>query len=77
MKLKEGLNAVDFLERVKKCSSDVWLETDDGDRLNLKSVLSQYVFVVLSEQKNILKAATLSCEQDDAKLLEEFLSNAA
>lgn len=34
-----------FLEAVQRCRGEVILETDTGDRLNLKSTLSQFVFI--------------------------------
>lgn len=51
MRLKNDVNLVDFLNQVQKCKYDVYMETVEEDKLNLKSVLSQYLFVVLVEQK--------------------------
>lgn len=40
------INQVDqFLDAVRLCGHDVWLETPEGDRLNLKSKMSQYVAI--------------------------------
>ena len=47
MKLKENADLPAFLSQVKKCGGDVFLETQEGDSLNLKSTLSQYIFVSL------------------------------
>lgn len=32
-----------FIATVSECEDDVWLQSVDGDRYNLKSALSQYV----------------------------------
>ena len=53
MRLKNDVNLVDFLNQVQKCKYDVYMETVEEDKLNLKSVLSQYLFVVLVEQKDV------------------------
>ena len=33
----------EFLRRVNMCEGDVWLESPDGDRFNLRSKFSRYV----------------------------------
>ena len=55
MRLKERIDLVALIRKVKECEGDVFLETEEGDQLNLKSALSQYVFVALAEQQEILK----------------------
>lgn len=73
MKLKKDINLVDFLDRVQKCKHDVYMETAEEDKLNLKSVLSQYLFVVLVEQKDVWDHSRISCEAEDRKLLADYL----
>ena len=60
----------DFIEAVDACKGDVFLETDEGDVLNLKSKLCQIMGL-----SNILKganvaAATVRCAnpEDETKL---------
>ena len=43
MHLKANINIVEFLEQVKKCDGEVLYETPEGDRIALKSTLSQYI----------------------------------
>lgn len=43
MKLKNIVEVEAFRNAVAKCAGDVWLESIDGDRFNLKSALSQYI----------------------------------
>ena len=73
MRLKEGLDLVAFVRRVKECKGDVFLETEEGDQLNLKSALSQYVFVVLTEQREILRNSIVACDSEDQEKLAEFV----
>ena len=73
MRLKEGIDLAAFVRRVKECKGDVFLETEEGDQLNLKSALSQYVFVVLTEQREILRNSIVACDSEDQEKLAEFV----
>ena len=44
MKLKENIDYSEFFRSVQKCAGEVLLVTPEGDQLNLKSTLSQFVF---------------------------------
>ena len=44
MNLKPDINLSEFFRAVHTCRGEVLFETPEGDRLNLKSALSQYVF---------------------------------
>ena len=63
----------DFIKLVDQCKGDVFLETDDGDVLNLKSKLCQIIGIA-----NILKGAEISeakircANPDDESLLFRF-----
>lgn len=58
MKLANIIEVDDFLKVVDECSGSVWLESVEGDKINLKSKLSQYVAI----------NALLSCENDKLEL---------
>ena len=45
MKLKNEIEITDFLAAVNKAKNEVWLESNQGDRYNLKSTLSRYVAI--------------------------------
>lgn len=45
-KLKPGIDPVALMKAVKQCDGDVFFLTKN-DQLDLKSVLSQYVFISL------------------------------
>lgn len=74
MHLKEKIGITDFLKQVKKCSSDIYFETTDGDSLVLTSTLSQYIFGTLVAQPDILAKGTIRCKDErDYALLKDFL----
>lgn len=45
MRLNNTIEVSNFLDAVRQCSHDVWLESPYGDKLNLKSKMSQYVAI--------------------------------
>ena len=73
MRLKENVDMVRFLQAVKGCEADVYLETDENDRLNLKSVLSQYVAVVMTSDKELMKQCYVTCDDKDCEKLMGFV----
>ena len=73
MRLKNDVNLVDFLNQVQKCKYDVYMETVEEDKLNLKSVLSQYLFVVLVEQKDVWDYRRITYEEADREILDDYL----
>ena len=62
MKLTNITEVDNFLKTIDECDGEVWLESTDGDKINLKSKLSQYVAI----------GALINCEADN---LELFCSN--
>lgn len=65
MKLKDEFNVVAFLENAQNCIGDVFFHTTEGDILNLKSVLSQYVLVSLICNPGLLQNAKIICTQEE------------
>lgn len=74
MRLRDGIDLVAFIKEVKTCEGDVYLETEEGDQLNLKSALSQYIFVVLAKQPEILRSSRVTCSAEDGARLKMFVS---
>lgn len=58
MKLTNITEVDNFLNTVNECSGSVWLESTEGDKINLKSKLSQYIAI----------SALISCEADKLEL---------
>lgn len=76
--LKEDCDILQFLAVVKKCRDDVYLTTAEGDHLNLKSRLCQYIFAFASRSDAsdaLLKNAVIECScSQDYILLSDYLS---
>ena len=73
----EGENITDidkFFEVVDRCSGKVELVTGEGDRLNLKSKLSQYVSIAnIFSNSEIPELEIVAYEPDDIERLTEFM----
>lgn len=74
MHIKTNINIVNFLKQVQKCSAEVLFETPEGDRIALKSTLSQYIFCTIASNPGLLQSGTVRFEKEaDQKLLIDFL----
>jgi len=62
-----------FLEAIDLCKGDVYLVTDDGDRLNLKSKLCQVIGLTKIIEGGMISEAKIVCENpEDDTLLFRF-----
>lgn len=74
MRIAENLNEQAFLDAVSRCSGEVLFSTTEGDRINLKSRLCQYIFALIIRNKELMAEAQVVCEREnDYALLREFL----
>ena len=74
MHINPNINILNFLKQVQKCSAEVLFETSEGDRIALKSTLSQYIFFTIASNPELLQSGTIRFEHDeDIKLLKNFL----
>lgn len=74
MRLKEGIDINSFMAVAEKCSGQIFLHTAEGDILNLRSMLTQYVLLSFLYNKAALKDSQVVCTQDeDYQLLKEYL----
>ncbi|NOV01179.1 polya polymerase [Paenibacillus planticolens] len=76
MKIYHLKNVEGFLEVLDQCKGTVELVSKDGDRLNLKSKLSQYVGLskLFKEARNLdLELEIFAHEPEDADRLFHFL----
>ena len=71
----QNINDVDkFFKVVDSCKGRIELVTGEGDRLNLKSRLSQYVSLAnIFSDGNIAELEILAYEPDDVRKLVEFM----
>ena len=74
MKLNPSTNIPRFLQAVYNCQGDVYIMTPDGDKLNLKSPLSQFVFAaVVAGQLRNLSGDILLRDPQDLPVLANYL----
>lgn len=75
MKVKNIDNPQEFMELIDTCSGKVELLTQEGDRLNLKSKLCQYVSLVniFSASNTIPELEIVAYEPEDTKKILEYL----
>lgn len=67
------IDIADFIKTLDACKGDVYLETSEGDVLNLKSKLCQMMGVANIMKGAIISEATLRCANpEDESLLFRF-----
>ena len=72
-KMRGDLNFDDFIRTIDECKGDVFLETVDGDVLNLKSKLCQMIGLSTILNNSEVTEATLRCTNpEDETLLFRF-----
>lgn len=75
MKIKHIADTGKFLEIIDSCSGKVELYTGEGDCLNLKSKLSQYVSLAgILADREMKDLELVAYEEADKKRLEVFLA---
>lgn len=63
----------DFIAAIDKCKGDVYLETNEGDVLNLKSKLCQFIGLSKILKNTEVSEATVRCtNKDDESMLFRF-----
>ena len=74
MKVQNITDIDKFFEVVDRCSGKVELVTGEGDRLNLKSKLSQYVSIAnIFSNSEIPELEIVAYEPNDIERLTEFM----
>ncbi|MCD8014414.1 MAG: polya polymerase [Lachnospiraceae bacterium] len=74
MKVQNITNVEKFFEVIDSCEGKVELVTGEGDRLNLKSKLSQYVSLAnIFSNGEIPEMEIVAYEPDDIKKLVNFM----
>ena len=76
MKVQNITNIDKFFEVIDSCQGKVDLVTGEGDRLNLKSKLSQYVSMAnIFSDGSISELEILAYEPEDITKLVNFMMN--
>lgn len=74
MKVNPNTNIPRFLQAVQTCRGDVHFTTPEGDDLNLKSALSQFVFAaVVAGQLEELHGEIQFQDPEDLPVLQGYL----
>lgn len=74
MIIKNINNIEEFFKKVDSCKGRVELITKDGDRLNLKSKLSQYVSLTgMFSDPKIVEIELICSEPEDTMILLDYL----
>jgi hypothetical protein len=74
MKIKSIINVEKFFEVVDSCKGKVELVTGEGDRLNLKSKLAQYVSLAnIFSNGEIPELEIVAYEKEDIDKLMEYM----
>ncbi len=69
-------NISHFFDTVSHCNGKIELVTDEGDRLNLKSKLSQYVALAkLFDETGIPEMELVCYDPKDVENLIQFMTN--
>jgi hypothetical protein len=76
MHLKSDVKLVDLISQSKLCKEDVFFKTEEGDVLNLKSLLSSLLLQTLATDRSLLVRGKIACmNDDDYKILSEYLED--
>jgi len=74
MKIKNIDNVEGFFEAINRCKGTAELVTSEGDRINLKSKLSQYVSLVhVFSDTTIEEVEIIAYNHDDLHIIIDFL----
>ncbi len=73
-KIKSNISFPDFFSKISKCKGEIYFSTEEIDRIDLRSTLSQLIFstVIAGELKEI--DGYIFCTKDcDYSLLKDYL----
>lgn len=73
MRLKKDADVVEFMRGIKSCKGGIFFESPE-DRIDLKSILSRYVFISILGNRKLIESGEICCEDtEDFKKLEPYL----
>jgi hypothetical protein len=77
MYLKDEVRLADLIQKAKLCSDDVYYKSNDGDVLNLKSLLTQLLLrSLVNTDASLLAGGQLVClNKDECMHFSEFIKN--
>lgn len=73
-KIRSNTNLSDFYSQIETCKKDVYFVTEEGNRINLKSLMSQIFFqTTFIHTKEAAKGFIYCQNQSDYDLLSKYL----
>lgn len=74
MKISADIDLAAFLTAVQNCRGEVLFCTSEGDKLNLKSTLSTYLFAAMAGNTSLLESGCVRCQfsEDEKRLAAAF-----
>lgn len=74
MYLKDNVKLFELINKAKLCKGDVYYKTDEGDVLNLKSLLTQLLLQsIVSSDSSLLVGGQIVCiEEEDCANFAEY-----
>ena len=73
-RIKSDISLTDFYSNIAQCTKDVYYISVNGDRLNLKNVLTQiFVQTMLSSSNERTDGYIYCLDENDYVLLDNFL----
>ena len=76
MRLTNSKEIMEFRNAIAKCKGDVWLEDQEGNKFNLKSVISQYIALgELLQDKGETLELFCSHREDESHFMKFFKDN--
>lgn len=76
MRLTNSKEIMEFRFAISKCKGSVWLEDAEGNKFNLKSVISQYIALgELLQDKGETLELFCSNPEDEAHFMKFFKDN--
>lgn len=74
MLLKKDAKLADLLRDAKLCKDEVFFKTEEGDSLNLKSLLSALLLQSIAQDRSLIAKGQIVCmNESDYEVLSEFL----
>ena len=73
-KIRDNTNLPDFYSQIEACTKDVYFVTNEGNRINLKSMMSQIFFSTTFAHTQEAAQGYIYCQnQSDYELLANYL----
>ena len=60
-----NLDLQGFIKELSNCTGNVWMETEDGDKINLQSAFCRLIGLKSILEGGKLSEATIECENPD------------